>query len=422
MKPSALRILLLAFSVAGAGFAGKTELLVDGSFPGGNILINRLETNQVYLRQDLRDTIPGVNWFYWHFRARNAQGRHVTFHFTNGTAVSSRGPAISHDSGRSWFWLGINTVRFTTNGFDFEYPFPKRVPEARFCVAPSYLQSDLNRFLRRHARDPALSVGRLCSSKKSRPVELLRAGRVEEHPPLRVLVTARHHACESIASFTLEGLLESVLAPNADGAWLRQNVELVAVPFMDKDGVEDGDQGKCRAPHDHWQDYTGVSLYPEVAALKRLVAQWPNGSLRFALDLHCPELRGAADGPGDAEVIFFAGSMVPSVAAEANVFQRILEREGRGPLRYFGRHDLPAGARWNREEEIASTCLAWESHLPGIAVATVMEIPYATAGGQEVSPASARALGGDLAHALRRYFENKTALQNRFRVSQPRGK
>jgi hypothetical protein len=38
-------------------------------------------------------------------------------------------------------------------------------------------------------------------------------------------------------------------------------VEFCIAPFMDKDGVEEGDQGKLRWPHDHWEDYAEGSRY-----------------------------------------------------------------------------------------------------------------------------------------------------------------
>ena len=80
-----------------------------------------------------------------------------------------------------------------------------------------------------------------------------------------------------MASWTLEGVLEAVLADTPDGRWARENVEWMAVPFMDLDGVEQGDQGKNRQPHDHNRDYLGRSIYPTVAALKEFVPGWSAG-------------------------------------------------------------------------------------------------------------------------------------------------
>ena len=70
-----------------------------------------------------------------------------------------------------------------------------------------------------------------------------------------LVLTARHHACESMASHVLEGILSGVLADDDCGRRWREGWQVVAAPFMDKDGVEDGDQGKNRRPHDHNRDY-----------------------------------------------------------------------------------------------------------------------------------------------------------------------
>ena len=48
------------------------------------------------------------------------------------------------------------------------------------------------------------------------------------------------------ASYALEGLISAVL-DEPDYEWLRQNVDFLIVPFVDKDGVEEGDQGKQKA-------------------------------------------------------------------------------------------------------------------------------------------------------------------------------
>ncbi len=82
-----------------------------------------------------------------------------------------------------------------------------------------------------------------------------------------------------MASWSLEGLMDEVLADTTDGRWLREHVEFLVVPFMDKDGVEDGDQGKNRRPHDHNRDYLGESIYPEVAAWRAFVPGWSEGRL-----------------------------------------------------------------------------------------------------------------------------------------------
>ena len=101
----------------------------------------------------------------------------------------------------------------------------------------------------------------LCTTAKGREAERLRFGRLDGAPAQRVLLTARHHACESLASYALEGLIAEALGPSDEARRMRESVEFAAIPFVDKDGVEDGDQGKNRKPRDHNRDYDGESVH-----------------------------------------------------------------------------------------------------------------------------------------------------------------
>ena len=72
--------------------------------------------------------------------------------------------------------------------------------------------------------------------------------------------------------YVMEGLVATFFEDSELGAWLRENVELTVVPFVDMDGAVEGDQGKHRLPHDHNRDYTEF-LYPETAAVASLMAE-----------------------------------------------------------------------------------------------------------------------------------------------------
>lgn len=215
------------------------DLAVDCQFPGGNIIVEKIVGNRVELHQDPRDT-AGF-WFYWNFRVRGAAGRTLTFHFTQGDVIGTRGRAVSTDGGANWTWLGLDTVEKNKNN-TFAYTFPADAREVRFCFAVPYQESNLRALLDRFAGNPCLKAEPHTKSRKGRTVERLRLGKLDGTPDHRVLLTCRHHSCEMMASWVLEGLLEKVLADTPDGRWLREHVEFLAIPFMDKDGVEEGDQ------------------------------------------------------------------------------------------------------------------------------------------------------------------------------------
>jgi len=371
-------------------------LRIDATFPGGNIVLDSIQGNTVSIHQDLRDTEGW--WFYWAFRVRGAAGRTLTFRFTNQNPIGVRGPAVSIDGGEHWRWLGTDAV----SGTSFRFSFARDANDERFSMTIPYLETNLRAFLDRNRASPCFETSTLCESRKGRRVEELRFGRLDGQCRYRVLLTARHHACEAIADYSMEGILSTVLSDSDDGAWYRDNVEILAVPFMDKDGVEDGDQGKNRRPYDHNRDYLGDSIYPEVRTLRQIIPGWAGGRLRIAIDLHCPALRGL-----EHERIHFVGGPNAELWRRVERLSATLERVGRGPLVFHSDGNLPWGKSWNVPANVGphqKTFAAWASELPGIDIATTLEIPYANVEGQTVTPESARAFGADLARALRTYL------------------
>ncbi|MCM8757429.1 MAG: M14-type cytosolic carboxypeptidase, partial [Candidatus Omnitrophica bacterium] len=290
----------------------KKRLMIDADFPGGNIIVENFQGNTVRLSQDTRDTVGW--WFYWFFRIRGAAGRTLHFQFTNRPVISSRGPAYSYD-GLNWTWLN----RDEKEGTAFTFSFPKIAQQVFFSMGMPYLEKNFYLFLDKYPESPILRLDTLCLSRHGRKVERLHAGCLHRQPRLKVLVVARHHACEMMANYVMEGMVEFLLSPNKAADWLRENVEFMFIPFMDKDGVEEGDPGKNRWPHDHNRDYSGKSIYPEVKATRKLIPKWSQGKLKVALDLHCPMLRGSKD-----EKIFQVGSRYPRIWKQQQKFGLIL--------------------------------------------------------------------------------------------------
>ncbi len=373
---------------------------IDGHFPGGNIVVERIEGDDAFLRQDLRDTEGW--WFYWYFRARHAGGRTVRVHFTNKSAFGPQGPAYSLDGGATWAWLGLQrsntSERPPQDGFVFRVP--AKAADARFSFAIPYLESNLRQFLDRHRSSPALKTGVLCKTAQGRSAEVLYLGRLAAPSDYRLALTCRHHACESTASFVLEGLLDSILAENETGQWFRRHAAVAVIPFVDKDGVEGGDQGKNRKPHDHNRDYAGQSIYSTVAAIKRLLPEWSGGRLDMAIDLHCPYL-------GDS-LIQFIGGPDEAIWRRTLKLSQCLESCQSGPLRHDAKRNVPFGTGWNQGAALKSASFAgWASGLPNAHIATSIEIPYAQVGRTPVTCDAARALGRDLAEAIKTYLEKE---------------
>ena len=371
-------------------------MLIDCDFPGGNITVEKIDGDDVFVRQDLRDTEG--DWFYWYFRVRGASGRKLRFHFTGSNVLGTRGPGISEDGGMTWRWLGTGAV----DGQSFVYEFAHDAAEVRFSFGMPYVQADLDRFLAAHADH--IAVDALCKTRKGREVQTLRLGRLDARADFRVLLTARHHCCEMMQSYVLEGMMAAMLGEDDLGRWFQARVECLVIPFMDKDGVEDGDQGKNRRPRDHNRDYDGQSLHAETAALRARVPRWSAGKLKVAIDLHCPWIRG-----DHHETIYLVGSDSPSHWQEQLRFSHSLQTLRTGSLPFFTADNLPFGVAWNTAESYASgkSFGRWASELPGVQLATTIEFPYANVGDLDTSPQLARVFGRDLATALKGYLETR---------------
>ena len=178
----------------------------------------------------------------------------------------------------------------TVNGASFSHAFAPDAKTVRFAFALPYQEADLKRFLAPHRGNRHVAVRELCKTRKGRSVERIHIGKLDGRPAHRLLITCRHHSCESTASYVLEGILSALLAETSDGRWFRENVEVLAVPFMDKDGVEDGDQGKNRKAQRPWPGLLRqepVSIRRRAAhARPQVVGRAVEDCLRSALSIY----------------------------------------------------------------------------------------------------------------------------------------
>ncbi len=275
-------------------FAQKEPIQIQTNFPGGNIIVEKIQNDTVWLRPDLRDTQG--HWFYWYFRITGIAGRTVHFQFSAKPVIARFGPAYSINDDNTWKWYGEKS--YTEDGFTF--PFSQTDTAAYFSMAFPYTQKDLWEFLKNQKSANLLKLDTLCFTRKGRAVEQIHFF-PQQAAKYKVLIVARNHACEMMADYVLEGIISSIL--NETGLqYLRDYIEFCFIPFVDKDGVEDGDQGKNRKPRDHNRDYGDHSIYPSVKAIKAKIPDWSEDKLKITLDLHCPYIKGKTD-----EYAYFVG-------------------------------------------------------------------------------------------------------------------
>ena len=369
---------------------------IDADFPGGNIVVEHIDGDTVRLRQHPRDTDGW--WFYWCFRVSGAEGRTVNFQFTDGEVIGVRGAAVLRP-GMPWRWLEEGKTD------QFRYTFHAGDDPVYFGMTPLYVRQNWDRFLAEWAPSTQFTLETLCHSRHGRSVPCLTL-----HPRKRlchrILFTCRHHCCEAMASYVLEGVLSAIMSVQTPGvAWLADYAEVFCIPLMDTDGVEEGDQGKNRRPYDHNRDYGDAPIYAEVHALQERVSAWAEGRLSVAFDLHNPWIRGAHN-----ESIYLVGSGNPEIWQAQQRFGIVLEQLHSGLLPYRAKENLPFGVAWNTGENLSGkmSCSKWLSSLPGMRLASSLEVPYANANGVAVTPASAALFGADLAESIAAYLHQDT--------------
>ena len=325
MKTAILAVCPLA--LCGLISAGEGVVAITSDYPGGNVKVSRLSPGRAEIEADLRDT--GQPWFYWNFEATATEPGSVRFLFpVNQKQISAQGPAVSLDGGKSWRWLGREKTSFLAaepegKRDSFSWNFTQKGEKVRFAQGFPYQKADLDKFLEKYGNNPNLKVNTLTKTRKgaSSPLLVIAGGKDAKN----ILLTARHHACEAIASYALEGFLEEALSDTPMGRAFREKYALHVVPFVDLDGVEAGDQGKGRKPHDHNRDY-GIPepIYPEIRAINDLERE-----KRFflCLDLHAPSVRDDIH-----EAFYFDGFRSPENNANTVEFAKWLAAESPGMI------------------------------------------------------------------------------------------
>lgn len=364
--------------------------LIFADFPGGNVKIDSVKADTVYWQPDLKDN-TSQDWFYWYFAVESARAQRLTFVSTKRNVMTNAGPAISYDKGKRWQWLAKD---FDAARNVFSVDLPGDGVQIRFSLAMPYLESNLQQFLNKSSISEKLQIDTLCITSGGRVVDRITLRPVERQVKHKLLFTARHHACEMMANYVIEGMIEH-LSDKVNGLGL----ECVFIPFVDKDGVEEGDQGKYRIPRDHNRDYEGKSLYASTAAIREWVPLWSEGKLRFALDIHCPWVKNENN-----EHIYFVGKASGALAEKEKDFARLLEKNRKGELEYFyelGGY-MPFGEGWNVAGNYTQgkSFTSWASDIEGVEFSMALEFPYALNRDQIITAQNARSFGNDLGRAV----------------------
>lgn len=348
---------------------------IHTDFTGGNIAVKERIGDTFFLENELRDTQS--DWFYWAFCVEGAQGKTLTFRMQRHR-LGYFGPAVSHDL-VNWHWLE------QVDGDSFSYTFGEKEDQVYFAHSMLYHPSRFAEF----AKKQGLEIQTLCKGYKGSFVPCVEFGDGIN----TIILTARHHACESTGNFVLEGVLECLLADPIPG------YRVFCVPFVDYEGMIRGDQGKARDPHDHNRDYDHniPSIYPECAAIREYAKK---RGCTFAFDFHSPWHKS-----GKNDTAFIVRNREDRTDLYDRFGALLEENTTEDAFRYEMRNDQLPETEWNH---FGSQFACYMSLIPGNQLTFTLETAYFGTPENRVTEQGLLALGRCFANALRAYIGDDT--------------
>ncbi len=356
-------------------------MMISKDFTGGNISVVKTEGDVVYLENEIRDS--ATDWFYWAFAVEGAAGKTLTFRF-GANRLGYFGPAVSRDL-KNWRWLNEfpqDKFAYEFGKNEFTYSFSENEDKVWFAHDMLYHPDRFFGF----AKEKGLEIKELCKSAKGRSIPFVTFGTGKK----TVVLTSRHHACEATGDYVLEGVLDELLKNPLKDA------KVFCVPFVDYDGVIDGDQGKERRPHDHNRDYEKdvPSIYSSTAAIRKYADE--NGCA-YAFDFHSPWHLGGAN---DVEfIVVNSFEKADRFKAFGKIFEEEISDDSFG---YFTKNDYPYMSGWNvKSANFAQYMSAKKEN----EIAFSLETPYFGTEDNVVSQEKLVRLGRCFARAFKRYTE-----------------
>ncbi len=386
-------LLFLAFVLCSKTITAQLQFHTN--FEGGNGIV-KIKGDSVWIKPDLRDTEG--DWFYWNVAFTAQKDGLFTFILPDGK-IPSFGPAVSYDSGNNWSWL-YNTRHNKPSSFQLNL---KENQSVRLSIGFEYTLADWKKFIKKWDKNPAVKQDTLYISKKNEAAPLVYLKGKTKKAKKKIVITARHHACEMMANYVMEGLMTEIL--RHPKKWL-DNYEFMIVPFVDFDGVQAGDQGKGRYPRDHNRDYSGESIHPSTKKLRQIIPAWADENLAAAIDIHCPALVD-----WEHERLHIMGSKNERIAKAEINFSEILHKQTfKSPLVFPEEGVMLFGYSWNNDklEYKGDSFKSWiQKAFPCIPLTVTFEVPYSINTDTQVTPEKLHVFGQDILFSLDKFFKTK---------------
>uniref|UniRef100_A0A8D2MKW3 Cytosolic carboxypeptidase 2 n=1 Tax=Zonotrichia albicollis TaxID=44394 RepID=A0A8D2MKW3_ZONAL len=279
-------------------------LLFESRFESGNL--QKATKYVLMLRPDLY-TAKHTQWFY--FRVQNTR-QEPLYRFTIANMAKPKslyGQGLqplfysqqdAQSRGVGWRRVGTDVCYYRGSAgepplfrLSWTVRFPHDGDTCFFAAGYPYTYSDLGRYLRALAADPARSqyctVRALCRSLAGNTVPLLTiTGPGSTAGKRTVVLSARVHPGESGGSWAMRGFLDFLLSPHEDAQLLRRLFVFKAVPMLNPDGVVVGNSRCSLAGRDPNRAY-GKALPGSFPAMWHLQAMVQRELMEREVVLYC---------------------------------------------------------------------------------------------------------------------------------------
>lgn len=399
-----LTFFLIAVSIVGQK---SSHLRFSTDFEGGNGFIEKISNDTIWITPDTRNIVG--DWFYWAIDITSSIDQCFVLCLPP-YKIPAFGAAYSIDCGENWDWLKTEETKYMES-FKMCFCANKTV---RLSMGFTYTGSNWKKFIKNLDTNKFIT-DTLCMSSNNEAVPMILFKDKENTSILKpkIVITARHHACEMMANYVLEGIIKSLISKEKQNPIL-EKYDILIIPFVDYDGVQNGDQGKNRFPRDHNRDYSGESIYTTTKAIREYITSWAQGNLILVLDLHCPGIWGR-----EHELLHIVGSKSKKYAEAETSFASYLARHTQDKELVFDETSiLKFGVSWNNDKSQiqGDSFTAWiQKEFPNSRLSCSVEIPYATNKGQKITIENLNEFGGAMLHAIMDFLNNtKPVLKNNY--------
>ena len=195
------------------------------------------------------------------FAVRDAQNKSIEFFLPKTkTTKELKHPAYSVNNGVDWHFIDSKDLRPDSNSFVFK--FGQWNNNVHFADSLQYYPMHWNKLLKQ------LSESKVAYKEEYHEMPILRLGNMVSARH-KILIVARHDISDASSCYVVQGIAEQLFNDDGYSQWLKNDIELMLVPFADYKGATSTNYIARNLKYDY--HLTKPSRYPETASLRKLV-------------------------------------------------------------------------------------------------------------------------------------------------------